>query len=133
MACVLCMVILTARRGPRPTTRPAFWSVFPFFVGAFCSLGIASIVNLVNTAQAAQGSGLALYTGDTLNVTLGLFGSSGADGAGDVGSFAADVRGTGWFSAPRAVADGGRLLRGIGTAMHQYRWWTADSDMGQHS
>jgi uncharacterized protein involved in response to NO len=74
VACVLYIVILTARRGPRLTTRPAFWSVFPLFVGAFCSLGIASIVNLVNTAQAAYGSGLMLYTGDTLNVTLGLFG-----------------------------------------------------------
>ncbi|HEV2661349.1 MAG TPA: hypothetical protein VGU68_12155, partial [Ktedonobacteraceae bacterium] len=33
-----------------------------------------SIVNLFNVLQAAQGSGLALDGGDTLNVTLGLFG-----------------------------------------------------------
>jgi len=74
VACILYMVILTAPRGPRPITRPAYWSVLPFFAGAFCSLGIASSINLVNTVQAAQGSGLALYMGDTLNVTLGLFG-----------------------------------------------------------
>jgi uncharacterized protein involved in response to NO len=74
IACILYMVVLTALRGLRPTTRQAFWSVFPFFIGAFCSLGIASIVNLVNTAQAAYGSGLVLYVGDTLNITLGLFG-----------------------------------------------------------
>ena len=74
IACVLCMVILTAMHGPRPTTRPAYWSVLPFFVGAFCSLGLASIINLLNTLQTARGGGLVLYTGDTLNVTLGLFG-----------------------------------------------------------
>ena len=66
--------MLTAMHGPRPTTRPAYWSSFPFFAGAFCSLGIASVINLVNVTQAAQGSGLALEAGDTLNVTLGLFG-----------------------------------------------------------
>jgi len=71
---ILSLLILTALHGPRPTTRPAYWSVFPFFAGAFCSLGIASIINLVNVAQAARGSGLVLYLGDTLNVTLGLFG-----------------------------------------------------------
>ena len=42
--------------------------------GAFCSLALASIINLVNVAQAARGSGLALDTDDTINVTLGLFG-----------------------------------------------------------
>jgi uncharacterized protein involved in response to NO len=71
---VLSLLMLTALRGPRPTTRPAYWSVFPFIAGAFCSLALASIINLVNMAQAARGSGLALYAGDTLNVTLGLFG-----------------------------------------------------------
>lgn len=71
---VLSLLILTALRGPRPTTRPAYWSVFPFIAGAFCSFALASIVNLVNMAQAAQGSGLALDAGDTLYVTLGLFG-----------------------------------------------------------
>ncbi len=74
VVCVLYMLILTARRGQRPTTRPAYWSVLPFFAGVFASLGLASIINLVNTVQAAQGSGLVQTTGDTLNVTLGLFG-----------------------------------------------------------
>ncbi|HEU0002069.1 MAG TPA: hypothetical protein VFQ36_14300 [Ktedonobacteraceae bacterium] len=71
---VLCLLILTARRGPRPTTRPAYWSVFPLLCGAFCSFALASIINLVNVAQAARGSGLVPGAGDTLNVTLGLFG-----------------------------------------------------------
>ncbi len=72
--CVLSIMMLTALSGPRPTTRPAYWSVLPFFAGAFCSLGIASIVNLVNLIRPAQESGLVPSTGDTLNVTLGLFG-----------------------------------------------------------
>ncbi|HEX7733418.1 MAG TPA: hypothetical protein VF458_01095, partial [Ktedonobacteraceae bacterium] len=71
---VLSMLIRTAVRGPRPTTRPAYWSVFPFLLGAFCSLGLASVINLVNLVQAMGGNGLVLETGDTLNVTLGLFG-----------------------------------------------------------
>ena len=74
VACVLGLLVLTARRGPRPTTRPAYWSVLPFFAGVFCSLGAASIINLVNTVQASQGSGLIQAIGDALNVTLGLFG-----------------------------------------------------------
>ncbi|GHO83613.1 hypothetical protein [Dictyobacter formicarum] len=71
---ILFLIGVTARRGPPAKTRPAYWSVLPFFVGAFCSSGIASIVNLLNVVQAAQGSGLALYRSDALNVTLGLFG-----------------------------------------------------------
>ena len=71
---ILSLLILTARRGPRPTTRPAYWSVFPLLCGAFCSFALASIINLVNVAQAVRGSGLVPGTGDTLNVTLGLFG-----------------------------------------------------------
>ena len=71
---ILSLLILTAIRGPRPTTRPAYWSVFPFLCGAFCSFALASIINLANVAQAARGSGLVPGAGDTLNVTLGLFG-----------------------------------------------------------
>src|SRR5262249_7694768 len=74
LVCTLSIMVLTALSGPRPTTRPAYWSVLPFFAGAFCSLGIASIVNLVNLVQTAHTSGLVPSTGDTLNVTLGLFG-----------------------------------------------------------
>lgn len=72
---VLFIVLRTALRGPRPATRrSAYRSVFPFLVGAFCALSLASIINLVNMVQAMNGSGLVLETGDTLNVTLGLFG-----------------------------------------------------------
>ncbi len=73
-ACALSLMVLTALSGPRPTTRPAYWSVLPFFTGAFCSLGIASIINLVNLVQTAHAGGLVPSTDDTLNVTLGLFG-----------------------------------------------------------
>jgi uncharacterized protein involved in response to NO len=54
--------------------RPAYWSVLPFFAGVFSSLGLSSVINLINTVQGAQGSGLVPPAGDTLNVTLGLFG-----------------------------------------------------------
>ncbi len=74
IACVLYMLLLTALHGQRPTTRPAYWSVLPFFAGVFCSLGLASIINLVNTIQALQGGGLIQTSGDALNVTLRLFG-----------------------------------------------------------
>lgn len=74
IAGILSLLGLTALHGPHPKTRPAYWSVLPFFAGAFCALGIASAVNLFNVAQAVRGSGLMFYTGDTLNVTLGLFG-----------------------------------------------------------
>ena len=43
-------------------------------VGAFGSLGIASIVNLANTLQSATSAGLVASTGDDVNVTLGLLG-----------------------------------------------------------
>lgn len=65
---------ITARRGPSLTTRPAFTSTLPLMVGAFGSLGIASIVNLVNMLQAATSAGLVASTGDAINVTLGLLG-----------------------------------------------------------
>ena len=74
IAGILFLMILTALHGPRAQTRPAYWSILPFFVGAFCALAIACIVNLFNVVQAAQGSGLVLSMGDSLNTTLGLFG-----------------------------------------------------------
>ena len=70
----LSLIMMTSFSGPPPMTRPAYWSVLPFFAGAFCSFALASIINLVNMAQAARGSGLTLNAGDTLDVTLGLFG-----------------------------------------------------------
>lgn len=64
----------TALRGPRLATRHAFQGVFPYLIGAFCALGIASCVNLVSVVQASLSLGLVPPTTDTLNVTLGLFG-----------------------------------------------------------
>ena len=71
---IVFLLGMTASRGPALTTRPAFVGVFPFLVGAFCALGIASCVNLVNVVQAAQSKGLVPTATDNLNVTLGLFG-----------------------------------------------------------
>ncbi|HET8846498.1 MAG TPA: hypothetical protein VFN35_33855 [Ktedonobacteraceae bacterium] len=71
---VLFILLGTALWGPHPATRPAYWSVFPFLVGASASLILACVINLVNLTQAIGGSGLVPDTGDTLNVTLGLFG-----------------------------------------------------------
>jgi uncharacterized protein involved in response to NO len=68
------MVLMTALRGSRPTTRPAYWSVFPLLAGAFTAFAIAGLINLLNVIQATQGSGLVLNVGDTLNINLGLFG-----------------------------------------------------------
>lgn len=71
---ILTLFFMTARHGPPSTARLAYWSVFPFLAGSGCALGIAVLVNFFNVVQAAQGNGLAPSTGDTLNVTLGLFG-----------------------------------------------------------
>ncbi len=70
----LLLLAITAVRGPRPTSRPAYWGVFPLLFGVFASFVLASVVNLFNTMQAATGVGLILDAGDTLNITLGLFG-----------------------------------------------------------
>jgi uncharacterized protein involved in response to NO len=74
LVAVIALLGITARRGPRMATRPAFLGVFPFVVGAFCALGIASCINLVSVVQASLSMGLVPPTTDTLNVTLGLFG-----------------------------------------------------------
>lgn len=75
MSIVLLMLIRTALSRPRAAAqRPAYWSVFPFLLGAFGSLALASISNLVNMVQAVSGSGLVMESGDALNVNLGLFG-----------------------------------------------------------
>ena len=72
---VLVMLIATLAQKPALRARPALWSVLPFLVCAFAALCLASVVNLANVIQAAQtSSGLVLPTGDTINVTLGLFG-----------------------------------------------------------
>lgn len=72
---VLAMLATTAWRGPAMVSRPALWSVLPFLIGAFVALGLAAVTNLVNAALAAGApGGLVPPVGDTLNVTLGLFG-----------------------------------------------------------
>jgi len=65
---------MTVWHGPPLATRPAFWGVLPFIVGAFSALAVASCVNLVSVALAATMGGLVPVASDGLNVTLGLFG-----------------------------------------------------------
>lgn len=71
---IVSLLGITAWRGPRLATRPAFLGVFPFLVGAFSALGVASCVNLVSVVLADNSVGLVPGTTDNLNVTLGLFG-----------------------------------------------------------
>jgi hypothetical protein len=67
--------LLTLRHGPALTQRPAFVKILPLFGIALLSLGAAAVVNLVNMARLAQSSsGIVPEPGDSLNVTLGLFG-----------------------------------------------------------
>ena len=73
-ALAFSLLLLTIHKGPRPSSRPAYWGVLPLLAGAFCLFAIAGAINLANTIEAAQNAGLVGYTGDTLNVTLGLFG-----------------------------------------------------------
>lgn len=68
---VVTLLGLTFRRGPDLAKRPAFSHTLPLIACAFLSLGLASIVNLVNLWQAG---GMVAPTGDRLFVTLGLFG-----------------------------------------------------------
>lgn len=63
---VECMALLaavllfaaTAIRGPTLSTRPAFRGILPLLIGAFCSLGLATIINLLNMIQAAIAGGV---------------------------------------------------------------------------
>lgn len=72
---VLVILVTTATRGPALVSRPAAWSILPFLIGAFASLGVAALANLINTVAAAgSATGLVPGAGDTVNVTLGLFG-----------------------------------------------------------
>jgi len=65
---------MTVLKGPALATRPAFLGVLPLVVGAFGMLGVATCVNLGNVVMATTTAGIVPTTGDTLNVTLGLFG-----------------------------------------------------------
>jgi hypothetical protein len=72
---IYACVLLTLRHGPPLAARPAFGKVLPLFGIALLSLGAAAVVNLINMARLAQSSsGIVAEPGDTLNVTLGLFG-----------------------------------------------------------
>lgn len=71
---VAWLLAMTMKNGPAIAQRPAFRSVLPFIAGAWASLGLAGIVNLVNMALAATSAGIVSGTGAGLNVTLGLLG-----------------------------------------------------------
>jgi hypothetical protein len=72
---IYACVLLTLRHGPPLAARPAFVKVLPLFGIALVSLGAAAVVNLINMALAAQSSlDVIPEPGDTLNVTLGLYG-----------------------------------------------------------
>jgi uncharacterized protein involved in response to NO len=72
---IYACVLLTLRHGPPLAARPAFVKLLPLLGVALLSLGTAAVVNLVNMARLAQSSsGIVAEPGDTLNVTLGVFG-----------------------------------------------------------
>lgn len=71
----LMLLGTTLLRGQPFTDRPAFMKVSPLILGAFSALGLATLVNLSNMMQLARSPlGLIPAMGDTLNITLGLFG-----------------------------------------------------------
>ncbi|HEU5226863.1 MAG TPA: hypothetical protein VFU49_03550 [Ktedonobacteraceae bacterium] len=67
------LLALTAMHGPALANRQAFQGILPFIIMAFGSLGLSSIINLINVIQATS-TGFVPATGDDLNVTLGLLG-----------------------------------------------------------
>jgi uncharacterized protein involved in response to NO len=72
---IYACVLLTLRHGPPLAARPAFVKLLPLLGVALLSFGGAAVVNLINMARLAQSSsGIVAEPGDTLNVTLGLFG-----------------------------------------------------------
>lgn len=71
---VLVMLIGTAMRGPSMSSRQAYRGIFPMLLGAFSAFAIAGLINLLNMVQVGSGVGLVPAPGDTLNITLGLFG-----------------------------------------------------------
>lgn len=72
---VLVTAGTTFRHGLPLAKRPALLKIIPLLAIAFASLGLAAIANLTNMIEAARTTpGIVLNPGDTLNVTLGLFG-----------------------------------------------------------
>ena len=72
------LVIETLRRGPPLRSRPALTSIAPFVVRGGLALALAAMVNFVDVIHGATQTtippGLMSPTGNTLDVTLGLFG-----------------------------------------------------------
>ncbi|MBA3822917.1 MAG: hypothetical protein H0X24_03305 [Ktedonobacterales bacterium] len=67
--------VLTFTHGPSLAQRPALVKVLPFIAIAFGSLGLAAVLNGANLLAVSHVSfGLVTEPGDTLNVTLGIFG-----------------------------------------------------------
>lgn len=72
---VLVAAGTTFRHGLPLAKRPALLKIIPLLAIAFTSLALAAIANLINMIETARtASGVVLNPGDTLNVTLGLFG-----------------------------------------------------------
>lgn len=72
---VLVSAGMTFFHGLPLARRPALLKIIPLLAIAFVSLGLAPIANLINMIEAARTTpGIVLNPGDTLNVTLGLFG-----------------------------------------------------------
>lgn len=72
---VLVSAGMTFLHGLPLAKRPALLKIVPLLAVAFTSLELAALVNLTNTIGAARTTpGIVLNPGDTLNVTLGLFG-----------------------------------------------------------
>jgi uncharacterized protein involved in response to NO len=72
----LALLVGTALQPGAPAlrARPALWSVWPLLVCVAASLGLAALVNLVATIQAASNGGVVPAVIDDASVTLGLFG-----------------------------------------------------------
>jgi uncharacterized protein involved in response to NO len=71
---IIAMIALTLKNGPALAQRPAFRGVFPFIVGAFVALGLASIINVISVSLAVANAGIVNNMTDALNVALGLLG-----------------------------------------------------------
>jgi uncharacterized protein involved in response to NO len=72
---ILFVLGATIARGAPLASRPALVSMLPLLVAALGSLGLAALINAINTMQAAiQPSALVPPIGDELDVSLGLLG-----------------------------------------------------------
>ncbi len=71
---LVVVIVATLIRGPALATRQGLRGVLPLLTLAVAALAMAAAVNVANVITAAGGIGLVPGVGDTLNVTLGLFG-----------------------------------------------------------